>query len=159
MAGKDQFTLRWGIMATGGIADLFARDLLKDPATRNVNDVAHTVQAVASSSSLEKAKHFADQITEGKPHSIASYGSYKELVEDPNVDIIYVATPHSHHYECSLLALRAGKNVCCEVCFPRRSVLRKSKVNPDHRACRNHSPSTPSRPSISLKWHARRICS
>lgn len=115
MAAQDQFALRWGIMATGGIADLFARDLLKDPATRDVHDVAHIVQAVAASSSLEKAQKFANQITEGKPHSIASYGSYKELVEDPKVDIIYVATPHSHHYECSLLALRAGKHVCCEV--------------------------------------------
>jgi len=151
MAGKHQFTLRWGIMATGGIADLFARDLLKDPATRDVHDVAHIVQAVASSSSLEKAKQFADQITEGKPHSIACYGSYKELVEDPNVDIIYVATPHSHHYECSLLALRAGKNVCCEVIPPRRAAVGKRNVNFDDYLHRNHSPSTPSRPSISLQ--------
>jgi predicted dehydrogenase len=118
MAAQDPFTLRWGIMATGGIADLFARDLLKDPATRDVHDVAHIVQAVAASSSLDKAQKFADQITEGKPHSISSYGSYKELVEDPKVDIIYVATPHSHHYECTLLALRAGKHVCCEVGHP-----------------------------------------
>jgi predicted dehydrogenase len=76
----------------------------KTPATRDVHDVAHIVQAVAASSSLEKAQKFADQITEGKPHSITSYGGYKELVEDLKVDIIYVATPHSHHYECSLLA-------------------------------------------------------
>lgn len=115
MASQTPFTLRWGIMATGAIADLFARDLLKDPATRDVHDVAHVVQAVASSRSLDKAQKFADQITEGKPHSISAYASYQELVADPEVDMIYVATPHSHHYECTLLALRAGKNVCCEV--------------------------------------------
>lgn len=138
MAAKDRFTLRWGIMATGAIADLFARDLLKDPSTRDVQDVAHIVQAVAASSSLEKAQKFASDITEGKPHSITSYGSYKELVEDPNVDIIYVATPHSHHYECALLALRAGKHVCCEVGAPlpflaeERIVGEKMKTGADY---------------------------
>jgi predicted dehydrogenase len=111
------FTLRWGIMATGNIAETFSRDLLKDPAIREVSDIAHKIQAVAASSSLEKAQKFANAITGGAQHSIKSYGSYKELVEDPDVDIVYVATPHSHHYDCVLLALRAGKHVCCEARF------------------------------------------
>jgi predicted dehydrogenase len=111
------FTLHWGIMATGNIAETFSRDLLKDPTIRQVSDVAHKIQAVAASSSLAKAQKFANTITGGADHSIKSYGSYKELVEDPDVDIVYVATPHSHHYDCVLLALRAGKHVCCEVCF------------------------------------------
>lgn len=129
MSTNDQFTLRWGIMATGGIADLFARDLLKDPSTRDVHDVAHAVQAVAAASSLEKAQTFAKQINEGKPHCITSYGSYKELVQDPKVDVIYVATPHSHHYECTLLALRAGKHVCCEVGSSDTAIVEKKIGN------------------------------
>jgi predicted dehydrogenase len=46
-----------------------------------------------------------------------AYGSYGELVKDPNVDIIYVATPHSHHFQNSMLALEAGKHVLCEKAF------------------------------------------
>lgn len=43
-----------------------------------------------------------------------TYGSYAELVADPDIDIIYVATPHSHHFQNAMLALQAGKNVLCE---------------------------------------------
>ena len=49
----------------------------------------------------------------GAPEATA-YGSYEELVADPNIDIIYIATPHSHHYANTLLALKAGKHVVCE---------------------------------------------
>lgn len=48
------------------------------------------------------------------PSSTKAYGSYHELVADPNVDIVYVATPHSHHFQNAMLALEAGKNVLCE---------------------------------------------
>jgi len=82
-----------------------------------VGDVAHVIQAVASSSALQKATTFADTITEGKTHGIVAYGSYKELVEDPKVDIVYVASPHSHHYDHTLLCLNAGKHVLCEKPF------------------------------------------
>ena len=46
-----------------------------------------------------------------------AYGSYRELVDDPDVDLVYIATPHSHHYEHSKLALEAGKAVLCEKAF------------------------------------------
>jgi predicted dehydrogenase len=46
-----------------------------------------------------------------------AYGSYEELVTDKNVDVVYIATPHSHHYQNALLALEAGKNVLCEKAF------------------------------------------
>ncbi len=111
------FTLRWGILACGGIAETFSKDLLLDPKTRGVSDVAHIVQAVASSSSLKKAQDFADRIGDGKKHEFTAYGSYEELVKDPKVDIVYVASPHSHHYEHTLLCLRHGKHVCCEKAF------------------------------------------
>jgi predicted dehydrogenase len=48
------------------------------------------------------------------PSSAKTYGSYAELVADPNVDIVYVATPHSHHFQNAMLCLEAGKNVLCE---------------------------------------------
>ena len=46
-----------------------------------------------------------------------SYGSYRELVDDPDIDLIYVATPHSHHFEHASLAVEAGKPVLCEKAF------------------------------------------
>lgn len=51
------------------------------------------------------------------PADAKAYGSYAELVADPNVDIIYVATPHSHHFQNTMLALEAGKHVLCEKAF------------------------------------------
>ncbi|KAI5462268.1 hypothetical protein BGZ63DRAFT_209153 [Mariannaea sp. PMI_226] len=106
------FTIKWGILATGGIAECFSKDLLTNPASRDVHDVAHEIVAVASSSSAERAAEFIKKID--GPASAKTYGSYHELVADPNVDIIYVATPHSHHFQNAMLAIQAGKNVLCE---------------------------------------------
>ena len=53
----------------------------------------------------------------GAPKDAKAYGSYKDLAEDPNVDIIYVSTPHSHHFQNTMLCLQAGKNVLCEKAF------------------------------------------
>ncbi|KAL1967257.1 hypothetical protein VTN77DRAFT_3303 [Rasamsonia byssochlamydoides] len=109
------FNARWGILATGGIAETFVKDLLKDPKLRGADDVTHTVTAVASSSSKARAEQFIADVK--IPAPCAAYGSYEELVKDPNVDIIYVATPHSHHYQNTMLALEAGKHVLCEKPF------------------------------------------
>ncbi|KAK4095182.1 hypothetical protein Purlil1_878 [Purpureocillium lilacinum] len=112
MASGAPHTLKWGIMATGWIAEVFCKDLLTDPASRDVHDVRHEIVAVSSSSSVDKAAAFVKKID--GPASAKLYGSYTELVADPNVDIIYVATPHSHHFQNAMLALDAGKNVLCE---------------------------------------------
>jgi predicted dehydrogenase len=109
------FTLKWGILATGGIAETFARDLHPSPTTRGVNDISHVVVAAASSSSASRAQDFLKEVR--APDDAKAYGSYKELVNDPNVDCIYIATPHSHHYQNCRLALEAGKNVLCEKAF------------------------------------------
>lgn len=90
----------------------FCKDLLTDPAARDVNDVRHEIVAVASSTSSERAAEFIKKID--GPTSAKTYGSYAELVADSNVDIIYVATPHGHHFQNAMLALEAGKNVLCE---------------------------------------------
>jgi predicted dehydrogenase len=64
------------------------------------------------SRSIERALEFA------KEYGISrSYGSYAELVNDPDVEIIYVATPHPAHFECTMLCLKAGKAVLCEKPF------------------------------------------
>ena len=126
---SEPFTLRWGILgisplsshtgtytntlpATGGIAKTFTKDLLIDPTTRGVTDIRHTVAAAASSSSASRAQTFLSDLN--APSTAKAYGSYQELVDDKNVDIIYVATPHSHHYQHIRLALEAGKHVLAE---------------------------------------------
>ncbi|KAF1996012.1 NAD(P)-binding protein [Amniculicola lignicola CBS 123094] len=108
-------TIRWGILATGGIAITFTKDLLVDPTTRGVKHVKHAVVAAASSSSKARAEQFLKDT--GCPTDAKAYGSYEELAKDPNVDIIYIATPHSHHYQNAMLCLEAGKNVLCEKAF------------------------------------------
>lgn len=92
--------IRWGILATGKIAHSFARDLALVPDAELV--------AVGSRSS-ENARAFAD--TYG---AAAAHASYEDLVADPSVDVIYIATPHSMHLANSRLAFTAGKHVLCE---------------------------------------------
>ena len=67
--------------------------------------------AVASRS-LEKAQRFAQQYGFQK-----AYGSYEEMLDDPEVELVYVATPHSHHFEHMMLCLEHGKAVLCEKAF------------------------------------------
>lgn len=118
--------VRWGILATGGIAKTFTTDLLCDPKTRGVNHIKHTVVAAASSSSADRAAKFLKDV--GAPSSAKAYGSYDEFVKDPNIDIVYVATPHSHHYQNAMLALEAGKNVLCEKAFTVNAAQAKKLV-------------------------------
>ena len=94
---------RWGILASGGIAQAFARDL------SYFNN--HIVAAVGSRSQ-ESADAFAAEF----PGCVA-YGSYEDLVNDPSLDAIYVATPHPYHVSNTVLALNAGKPVLCEKPF------------------------------------------
>jgi predicted dehydrogenase len=94
---------RWGIISTGGIATAFARDL------SYLNN--HVVKAVGSRS-LQSAQDWAIEFPGCK-----AYGSYEELVNDPDIDAIYVATPHTSHVANTILALNAGKPVLCEKPF------------------------------------------
>ncbi|XVS64986.1 Gfo/Idh/MocA family protein [Actinosynnema sp. CA-299493] len=92
--------LRWGVVATGGIADVVTGDL------RSLPDVE--VLAV-SSRALPKAEAFAAK--HGIPRA---YGDYADLLADPDVDVVYVATPHVQHHAVTRAALEAGKHVLCE---------------------------------------------
>jgi len=92
--------LRWGILGTGSIAHKFSADLKSSGAGELV---------ACGSRTIEGARSFA------AAHTIPrTYGSYGELARDPDVEAIYVATPHSLHLEGALACLRHGKAVLCE---------------------------------------------
>ena len=92
--------IRWGIVGAGRIAHTFAQDM---SATSN-----GMLQSVAARNA-EAARDFGDQY--GIPNS---YGGYAALYADPEVDAVYVATPHTFHLQNAGDALRAGKAVLCE---------------------------------------------
>ena len=96
-------TIRWGILAPGKIARRFAEGLTALPDARLV---------AVGSRSEERAKAFGREFGAAK-----CYGSYEELVADPEVDAIYVSSLHTGHAGHSILALEAGKAVLCEKPF------------------------------------------
>jgi predicted dehydrogenase len=96
--------IRWGLMATGGIARTFATDL--------VEHVPDAQLVAVGSRSQEGADAFADDFDIPRRHA-----SYEALAEDPEVDAIYVSPPHPMHKDATLLALRGGKAVLCEKPF------------------------------------------
>jgi len=79
----SKFQVKWGILATGGIAETFARDLWPNPEVRGVKDIEHVVVAAASSTSADRAQQFLKEVR--APESAKAYGSYNEMVKDPNV--------------------------------------------------------------------------
>lgn len=96
--------MRWGILSTGVIAKNFAQ-------TANTMGDEVILHAVASRT-MDKANEFADAYGIEK-----RYDSYQALANDPDVDIVYVATPHSRHYEDMKLLIEAGKPILCEKSF------------------------------------------
>ncbi|HTH13120.1 MAG TPA: Gfo/Idh/MocA family oxidoreductase [Spirochaetia bacterium] len=95
--------LRWGILGTGWIADRFVDDLKRLEGHR---------AALVGSRTLAKAQEFATR------HGMArAVGSYEALANDPEVDVVYVASPHPHHHAHARLALEAGKAVLLEKPF------------------------------------------
>lgn len=133
-AMSEPRTIRWGILATGGIAKVFGKDLLIDPQTRGVTSHKHTVAAAASSSSAERAQAFLKDI--GAAPDAKAYGNYHDLVNDSTIDIIYIATPHSHHYQNARLALEAGRNVLCEKAFTINAAQARILVDIAHKKVR-----------------------
>jgi predicted dehydrogenase len=93
---------RWGILGTGWIAQTFVADLQL---------AGHLVTAVGSRTA-QTAEAFASRFGLERAH-----GSYEALVADPNVDVVYVATPHTRHHDDSALALNACKHVLVEKPF------------------------------------------
>jgi predicted dehydrogenase len=95
--------IRWGILGAGGIAATVGADIAASP---------DSVLAAVGARDAGRAEAFAVE------HGVArSYGSYAELVADPDVDVVYIATTHAQHHEHALLALEAGKPVLVEKAF------------------------------------------
>ena len=96
-------TINWGIIGTGKIANKFALALKHVPGT--------SIKAVASREK-SRAETFAAQ------HNVQkTYGSYLELAEDAEVEVVYVATPHVFHFENTMMCLNHNKAVLCEKPF------------------------------------------
>ena len=95
-----QKKIRWGILGPGTIAEKFATGLKAIP---------NTEIAAVGSRAFQRANTFAD--TFDIPHR---HGNYVDLAHNPEVDVIYIATPHPFHKECAILCLEAGKAVLCE---------------------------------------------
>ena len=95
--------VRWGILGTGSIAKKFAKGLRHVGASR--------LEAVGSRTQ-DSAQVFGEEF--GVPNR---HPSYADLANDPEVDVVYIATPHSLHKENSVLCLNAGKAVLCEKPF------------------------------------------
>lgn len=99
----ETLTSNIGIIGTGWIADKMAITLAGMKTAR--------LYAIASRS-YQKAEQFAKQYSVPK-----IYGSYQELADDENIDLVYIATPHSHHYQHAKMCLLKGKPVLCEKAF------------------------------------------
>jgi predicted dehydrogenase len=95
--------IRWGIAGPGRIAESLAGDFQHVPGAE--------LTAIGSRS-LARAQDFA-----GRHGAARAYGSYAELMTDPEVDVVYIATPHPQHHAVAVAALRAGKGVLVEKSF------------------------------------------
>ncbi len=94
---------KWGILAPGKMSAKFTRGLI----------LLENVELYAvGSRDLQRSKQFAEENGFKK-----YYGSYEELVADPELEVVYVASPHSHHYEHTMLCLKNKKAVICEKAF------------------------------------------
>nr|WP_321237530.1 Gfo/Idh/MocA family oxidoreductase [uncultured Psychroserpens sp.] len=99
--------INWGIIGLGKIANTFAHDLLS---------VDNCQLYAVASRHQDKANSFAK-----KHHAKIAYNTYEDLVKDPNVDAVYIATPHTFHNEHSILCLNHKKAVLCEKPFAMNS--------------------------------------
>ncbi|KIW27991.1 uncharacterized protein PV07_07683 [Cladophialophora immunda] len=104
-------TCRWGIVSTGLISSWFVEDLVLD---RPDAKAKHIIQCIGSSS-MQKGKDFAAKHCPSATPTI--YASYDQVYSDPDVDCVYIGTPHSFHKGNCLDAIAAGKNVLCEKSF------------------------------------------
>lgn len=106
---QDAPPLRWGVLGAGGIAGTFATD---------VPSLSSGVVCAVGSRDRERAQAFIDaHPTTAKGGPARAYGSYEDLLADPEVEAVYVATPHAFHHAHAVAALQAGKHVLVEKAF------------------------------------------
>ncbi len=96
--------MRWAILGTGAVANRFAASLNNIPERAELTAVG--------SRNLDTAAAFAE-----KYDIPAAHGSYQDVALDPNVDIVYIGTPHPVHHRDARMSLEAGKHVLCEKAF------------------------------------------
>ena len=110
-------TFKMAIMGAGNIAGQMAA------AVNGLKEYGIEAYAVASRG-LEKAQEFAKTWKFEK-----AYGSYEELVQDEEIDLIYIATPHAMHYENALLCIEHGRNILAKYAISAKIMLRREMKN------------------------------
>ncbi|KAK6523206.1 hypothetical protein TWF694_006098 [Orbilia ellipsospora] len=112
-------TVRWGIVATGMISSWFVTDLLL-PTWPNKR-ANHIIQSIGSSSQSKGQKFYDDYVLPNLAQNSGVnpkvYPDYNSVYNDPDVDVVYIGTPHSFHKQNCIDAINAGKNVLCEKAF------------------------------------------
>ena len=107
--------INFGILGAGHIAHAMAS---------TVSQMSDVCMYAVASRNVDKATQYKEQYGMKK-----AYGSYEELAEDPNVDVIYIATPHSLHYEQVKMCLNYGKHVLCEKAFTANAQQTKELIS------------------------------
>lgn len=95
--------MKLGILGAGNIARKMAA---------TVNEMEHVEAHAVASRDIQKAREFAQKWNVRK-----AYGSYEEMLNDPEIDLVYVCTPHALHFEHMMMCLEKGKHVLCEKSF------------------------------------------
>lgn len=106
--------IKWGILSTGHISKKFAEALAILPDAE---------LAAVASRDIDTARKFAEKYKVSK-----AYGTYEELADDPDIDVIYIGTPHTFHLENSVMCMRKGKAVLCEKAFTINSIEAREMV-------------------------------
>ena len=106
--------MKIGILGAGNIAGILAKTMAQMPEAE--------CYAIAARS-LDRAEDFRNKYGFQK-----AYGSYEEMLQDEQVELVYIATPHSHHYEHMKLCISYGKPILCEKAFTMNSVQAKEIV-------------------------------
>ena len=115
-------TLKFAILGCGHIATKMAA------AVKTLENKGMGVECYAvASRSLQKAKDFAKEYGFKKP-----YGSYEELAADASIDLVYIATPHSHHHEFAKLCIEHGRNILVEKAFTANAKLAAEVISMAH---------------------------
>lgn len=107
--------MKIAILGAGSIAEKMAE---------TINQIEEATAYAIASRDYKKAKAFADKFGFKK-----AYGSYEEMVKDPEVELVYIATPHSHHFEHTKLCLNNGKHVLCEKAFSVNAKQAEEMIN------------------------------
>ena len=142
MTAEHDTLMRWGIASTGGIATRMATELAALP---NAEIVA------VGSRDRAGAEAFAERFGIASAH-----GSHAELCADPDVEIIYVASPHSAHRDMTIAALEAGKHVLCEKAFAVNAQQAREMIGAARRSAA--TPLAPPSGSQSSKRGVRPMC-